>query len=991
MKIKAQPGQPPSDQQAAFLAVQSLCANFQKYETRYLSPQYSEAQARTDFIDHLFFALGWDVSHRVQRNPFEQEVKVEPNVAVAAAQKRADYAFFLAPNFRDVIFYVEAKRPTTNLATSDNYFQTVRYGWNSKTPLAVLTDFRELHILDCRLRPHIDTALQMCILKLSFLELQREEHFAKLYWFFSREAVADNSIEKRVAEIPKRKTIGRQRGLFKGGDQTIDAAFIEDLDRMRDTLARNFKRHNPHLTSALLTEITQRVLDRLVFLRFLEDKLIESTIKVGAFGAKGYPWQEFKAASSLLDQRYNGIVFKPHPIIDNDPTFSVNDDDFGEICAELDDTKSPYNFNVIPIHILGSIYEQFLGKTIVVEGGTAKLEIKPEVRKTGGVYYTPEPIVRYIVERTIGELIANKSPTQISAMKFADIACGSGSFLITVYEELLRYHQRWYNQQTDKDKYIKNRTCIADQDNVLHLSLKTRRNVLLNCIYGVDIDSQAVEVAQLSLYLKLLEEETTASARNYQLEIGGAMLPSLGANIVCGNSLIESAIETDLLAETSIAKRLNVLNFNTAFPWIDETGGFDAIVGNPPWGAQFDEETTGILRHNYVTASTDSIDSYAVFIERARSLLRDRGLLSYIVPDTFLRKDGYLATREMLLAGRLYELIETGPLFSQVRDTWCLVFILSGQTSSRAQIRHHKISRFIVSTEDRLRAFAKRAWDISSTIPQRWWSERSGQVIGYMANMDLQRVIGRLELHTTLGAMQDRFLISRGEEGSKFKIAADSRGRFVMHIPADVKPYSLAQGTRVAATWLTQTKLRDFYSHPKIWITRIQKMRWKQRIVAVFDGSNASAAMKTLQMIVSPTDELDDLKALSGILSSAIVNIWCINYLADDLNQSYLEKIPIPLDGQNPRSVSSLARLVDRKSQFVRALSQAQSDGDSNFYSREVATVTRDIEAAVSRLYGLSDAEMALITSYQKLEEDLQEKAKTVRAEIAAESASAGA
>jgi len=653
-------------QQSAFIEIQGLCADFRKYESQYLSASYTEASARADFIDRLFIALGWDVSHKVQRNPFEQEVKVEKNVDTTMGQKKADYAFYLTPNYRDVIFYVEAKRPTLNLASADNYFQTIRYGWNSRTPLAVITDFREIHVLDCRYMPNIDTASQMCVLKLTYAQLENEDEFAKLYWLFSRQAVVDGSIEKRADELPKRKMAGTQRGLFRGGDKAIDEAFIDDLNLMRETLARSFKRKNQYLASDELTEITQRVLDRLVFMRFLEDKLIETSVKVGHLGNKGAPWQEFKSACSILDQRYNGIVFKPHRIIDRSATFVVDEADFGEICAKLDDTRSPYNFNIIPIHILGSIYEQFLGKAITVEGRTAKLEVKPEVRKAGGVYYTPETVVRYIVERTVGVIIAGKSPTQIADMKFADIACGSGSFLINVYDELLRYNQRWYNEQINKLKYVNNGTCISDLDGLLHLTLKTRRNILLSCIFGVDIDPQAVEVAQLSLYLKLLEEETTASARNYQTEIGGAILPSLSTNISCGNSLIENTNNTDITVDPVEARKMNVFDFRVAFPWLNVKGGFDAIVGNPPWGAEFDQSTITLLRDSYITASTDSIDSYAVFMERARSLLTPKGLLGYIVPDTFLRKDGYRATRAMFLSGGVSELVETGPVFSQV-------------------------------------------------------------------------------------------------------------------------------------------------------------------------------------------------------------------------------------------------------------------------------------------------------------------------------------
>ena len=148
----------------AFTHVKELVSIFQQNEERYLSPRYSEAQARLDFIDKFWIALGWDVNHEQQTDPYKQEVKVERGVATSEFRKRSDYAF-LAPNFRDVRFFVEAKKPHAGIDNPAFYFQTIRYGWNNKNPLAVLTDFEELRVLDCRYKPDIGTALGRAILK----------------------------------------------------------------------------------------------------------------------------------------------------------------------------------------------------------------------------------------------------------------------------------------------------------------------------------------------------------------------------------------------------------------------------------------------------------------------------------------------------------------------------------------------------------------------------------------------------------------------------------------------------------------------------------------------------------------------------------------------------------------------------------------------------------------------------------------------------------
>ena len=429
--------------ETAFQAVQALAETFQASEAHYLSAGYQEQEARQDFIDKFWTALGWDVGHNTQTNPYAQEVKVERGVSMAEGRKRADYAFYLSPDYKNPKFFVEAKKPSVDIANKDSYFQAVRYGWNAGTPLAVLTDFEQFHILDSRGKPDIDTALSRAVQKYHYSDYKDRDKFGAIYWLFSREAVAAGALDTYTKLMPKASGKTLQRGLFHGGSQGIDESFLRELDEYRGRLARAFHAANPALDSETLTEATQRVLDRLVFIRFLEDKLIEPEPMVAHFGDKGPAWAGFLTVSRRLDTVYNGNIFKPH-LIDK-PGFHAPDTAFDQICSDLSSEQSPYLFSLIPIHILGSIYERFLGKVIVVESGAARVEEKPEVRKAGGVYYTPDYIVRYIVDHTVGRQIAGKTPAEIAALRFADIACGSGSFLLGVYDCLLRFHTAYYN------------------------------------------------------------------------------------------------------------------------------------------------------------------------------------------------------------------------------------------------------------------------------------------------------------------------------------------------------------------------------------------------------------------------------------------------------------------------------------------------------------------------------------------------------------------
>ena len=169
----------------AFSRVKELAKDFQANEKRFLESSYSEAQVRISFIDKFWIALGWDVNHEREKNPYEQEVKVEPPVKVGDKRnqrtKKADYAFFAAPNFRDVKFYVEAKKPSRNLDNADDYFQTIRYGWSSNTPIAVLTDFEQFRVVDCRYKPNIQTAENFALKKFDYREYANEAKFREIY------------------------------------------------------------------------------------------------------------------------------------------------------------------------------------------------------------------------------------------------------------------------------------------------------------------------------------------------------------------------------------------------------------------------------------------------------------------------------------------------------------------------------------------------------------------------------------------------------------------------------------------------------------------------------------------------------------------------------------------------------------------------------------------------------------------------------------------
>ena len=321
-----------------------------------------------------------------------------------------------------------------------------------------------------------------------------------------------------------------------------------------------------------------------------------------------------------------------------------------QILGSLYYPDCPYAFAMISADILGQVYERFLGKVIrLTPGHQAKVEEKPEVRKAGGVYYTPTYIVDYIVKNTVGKLLEGLTPKQAAKIKVLDPACGSGSFLLGAYQYLLDWHAEWYVKNEPK-KWAKgnNPAVYQGMGNEWKLTTTEKKRILLDNIHGVDIDSQAVEVTKLSLLLKVLEGESG------QLSLGlERALPDLSANIKCGNSLIGLDYYEDqqmtMLIDAEEHFRVNAFDWQRAFPQVFIAGGFDAVIGNPPWGATIDNSDQEYIRKKFKVANASILDTYSIFIEQAIDNLRVNGLLGYIVPDTFLRKDLPFPTRSLLL------------------------------------------------------------------------------------------------------------------------------------------------------------------------------------------------------------------------------------------------------------------------------------------------------------------------------------------------------
>ena len=314
------------------------------------------------------------------------------------------------------------------------------------------------------------------------------------------------------------------------------------------------------------------------------------------------------------------------------PSLTLDDKVLKEVIRDLYYPECPYEFSVVPAEILGQVYEQFLGRVIrITRGHQAVVEEKPEVKKAGGVYYTPAYIVDYIVTHTLGELLRGQQPTDVAKIRVLDPACGSGSFLLGAYQFLLDWYLKWY-VANDPRKYKKQ--LYRSASGAWKLTIDERKRILLTNIYGVDIDRQAVEVTKLSLLLKVLEDETGDTLRRQYELFKERALPDLGANIQCGNSLIGpdflTNIQMDLLDSEQLTD-VNVFDWQRAFPKIFASGGFSVVVGNPPYVNAWTLFESAPHIRDYINGSKlfksadRHWDLYVLFLEKALDLCRPKG------------------------------------------------------------------------------------------------------------------------------------------------------------------------------------------------------------------------------------------------------------------------------------------------------------------------------------------------------------------------------
>ena len=521
------------------------------------------------------------------------------------------------------------------------------------------------------------------------LNLHEEKEFKRFYYCLCKENLLNENSCSQMDLLIK-----------QSGEADIDITkeFYAEFKTVRKILFEHIVNNNPDFDKKLLLEKTQKLLDRFIFIFFCEDtagllphNTVENIYKMAqnSFSLSECKiWEQFRGLFVAIDKgnnnvnppinAYNGGLFAYDEILDK---LIIKDEMFTHI-KEL----ARYDFESdLNVNILGHIFEQSLSdlEQIKNELDGIQEDKKNSKRKKDGIFYTPEYITHYIVEETIGKYL-EENPNKLETIKILDPACGSGAFLNQAHSFLLK------QRQIQVEENIKN-----NDKSQLNLFKHTNqaehdRSILLNNLFGVDLNKESVEITKLALWLK------TANSK--------CKLNNLDENIKCGNSLIDE----EFVAGDKAFK------WETEYKDIMQNGGFDVIIGNPPYVftrmQEYDDNLKNFFELCLLRCGIEKVNKgnniqsgklnlYTWFLVRSLGLLKENGILGFIIPNGILRTTTYDIIRKYLIENtKILKIIDLGSGVFEGVTTSTIIIILQ-KTSNKELIANNNTNIIINVSE----------------------------------------------------------------------------------------------------------------------------------------------------------------------------------------------------------------------------------------------------------------------------------------------------
>ena len=887
----------------AKLQIKQLVEEYNKIIKTDWVKTYNEETTKKNLILPLFNALGW----KTDGNDVTAEEKI--------SKKRVDYGFKLngIPKF-----FVEAKPLKGDLDNIKYIEQAINYAWNKGCTWAVLTNFEVVKIFNAEWKT--SDLLKSKFITLHCHEFLDDEKFNQL-WLLSKYSFEHDLLDKEAekwGKITKKVPVAEQLWV--------------DLIKFRESLTKNITNLNLNkkLTDDELDESIQRILNRLVFIRNCEDRELEEKILISNmrdWKSKGVGGmvKNLRAVFSYFDEQYNSKIFSHHLCDD----LEIDNEVLSEIIEGLyytPDKSIYYDFKDIEADVLGNIYEQYLGHLLKKTKKTTQLTEDYVHRKEQGIYYTPIEIVDFIVRNTLKDLIKNKK-SNVEKIRVLDPSCGSGSFLIKAFDVLNEHHLK-----TDKNYHYTQLDTITGQGVLYSKKLK----ILKNNIFGVDLDKQAVEIAQLNLLLKITE-------RRHRL-------PILGDNIQCGNSLID----------TPLIVGNKAFNWNTQFYDIMKNG-FDVIIGNPPWGATIsDKEKEYYLsnKSDYINTKRE-IASHVLFIELCLKLLKNDGYMGLILPNTWL----YLLSTELIRDKILNEckiisLIElTKNIFAEAPDIVPVIIILKKTNSDKSKNIINTVSFTDQKTID-FNVFTNLKY---TKIKQKDFITHTSKIFNLNLTPETKRILKKISNKTEkLSTLVDTNYGIKTGDNKKYITTYKEDANFVKCLKTrDISRYSidwkhmwLNYGTHLAGYRKNSLEV------PKIVIQYIRKLSLKRRLICAFDTQGDYYPLNNYSYI---TGNEGMLKYVSGILNSKLMNFYFSNTFIDyNIKPTYLNELPIRLSKKQKTTLTGAVSTIISLNNRVIELKDKITDERIELESK-IKKIDNEIDDIVYRIYGITEKERKII------------------------------
>lgn len=584
------------------------------------SEKYNEHSCRDDFINPFLSILGWDVGNLKGAAPQYREVIAEN---YSSESERPDYTLSVGGN---PLYFVEAKKPSVDIVhESDPSIQARKYGWNAKQRIAVLTNFEDLIIFDTSVMPRSGEGPNVARFR-KYNHNEYVERFDEIYEILSRDSAYDGHYNA---------VIDRELGAAASGNEHVDEVFLKQINQWRIKLAQSLlDSSSAYQNQELLNDAIQDFINQIIFLRICEDKnlpVYHRLIELNDDDAAASITELLRAA----DRRYNSGLFAQTSALQH-----LSDDVVIDIIEALYYPQSPYLFDIIDSNLFGQIYEMFLAERVVLNDKGEPVLAKKKEYKDRSVVATPAPIARYIVERALSPICNGANPQQIKTIACADIACGSGIFLIEAYQYLMSKCMDWY-YLNDPERLV------PIGEGRYKLPFEEKKEILISCIFGIDIDPHAVEVAKFSLLIKLIDGETEPTVQSVN-----PILPNLDSNIMVGNALV-SPREADAKG-ASLQDKAAIIPFD----WATINGGnpFDAVFGNPPYvktedmHALLPRTEMEVYKAEYAS-SYKQFDKYFLFVEQSLKHLAPGGYACFIIPNKFFKIASGKYLRKVIAAG----------------------------------------------------------------------------------------------------------------------------------------------------------------------------------------------------------------------------------------------------------------------------------------------------------------------------------------------------